>query len=66
MIAIESSVGAATESTVDPVIELEVAEMFVVPADNPSARPPLDMVPTLGDDEAHVDAAVTSLVLPSV
>lgn len=64
--AIETSVGAATESVVDPVIELDVAEIFVVPAASPLARPLLDIPAMSGDDDIHVDVAVRSFVLPSV
>lgn len=66
MTAIETSVGATTESVVDPVTELEVAEMLVVPAASPFARPPLEMAAITADDEVQVDAAVRSFVLPSV
>jgi hypothetical protein len=64
--AIETSVGAATESVVDPVMELDVAEIVVAPAASPFARPPLDMPAMRGDDDVHVAAAVTSFVLPSL
>lgn len=64
--AIETNVGAATESVVDPVTEVELAVIVVVPAANPFARPLLDIPAISGDDDVHVDAAVTSFVLPSV
>ena len=64
--AIETSTGAATESVVEPVTELDVAEIVVVPAAKPFARPALDIPAISGEDEVHVDADVTSFVLPSV
>ena len=64
--AIETSTGAATESVVEPVTELDVAEIVVVPAAKPFARPALNIPAIRGDDDVHVDADVTSLMLPSV
>jgi len=64
--AIETSTGAATESVVDPMTELDIAEIVVVPAVKAFARPPLDTPAISGDDDVHVDADVTSFVLPSL
>lgn len=66
VIAIETSTGAATESVVEPVTELDVAEIVVVPAAKPLARPLLDIAAISAEDDVHVYADVTSFVLPSV
>ncbi len=64
--AIETKLGATTVNVAEPVIELDVAEMFVVPAETLLAIPLLPIPATLGDEELHVEVVVRSLVLPSV
>lgn len=66
VIAIETRLGATTVNAAEPVMELDVAEMFVVPVETSLANPLLLIPATIGDDELHAEVVVRSLVLPSV
>lgn len=63
--AIETRLGWATESTVDPMIELETALMVALPMPVPVANPLLSMVATPGEEEVQLTELVRSCVLPS-
>jgi hypothetical protein len=55
-----------TVSVVEPVTPLEAAEIVVVPAPTPVARPEAVMLATDGLDEAQVAVEVRTFVLPSL
>jgi hypothetical protein len=63
--AIETKLGWATESTVNPVIEPETALMVALPIPVPVANPLLSMVATPGAEEVQPTELVRSCVLPS-
>lgn len=64
--ATDANVGATTVNVVDPVTELVVAEIVVVPSATVVANPLLETAAIPGDDELQVDVVVRFLVLPSV
>jgi hypothetical protein len=62
--AIETSVGGATVSMVEPLIEFTLAEMVEVPVATLPAKPAAPIVATPDADEFHDTAAVRFPVLP--
>ena len=64
--AIEEIVGALTARVVEPVTPPSVAEMVVVPAATPVARPLTSIVTVDAEDELQLTRAVRSRLLPSL
>lgn len=64
--AIEEIVGALTARVVEPVTPPSVAEMVVVPAARPVARPLTSIVAVDAEDELQLTKAVRSRLLPSL
>ncbi len=64
--AIETRAGPPTASVVEPLMELDVAEMVVMPVPTPVARPWPPIVATAAADELQVAAFVKTRVVPSV
>ena len=63
---IEEIVGALTARVVEPMTPPSVAEMVVVPAATPVARPWTSIVALDAEDELQLTRAVRSPLLPSL
>jgi len=66
VIEIEEIVGALTVSVVEPLMFPKLAEIVVLPAPTPEARPFTSMLATMAEEEFQLTCAVKSLLLPSL